>query len=69
MKHEYIFHCPIHGPEASVLCWRAFAKENLHLWKKYEVSYNEVVFEISERDRMIETLQNIASFPSPVSFE
>ncbi len=33
----YIFECPLHGWEMNVFCFRAFAGENLALWKVIEV--------------------------------
>ena len=51
------FHCPVHGPEVEILCWRAFDKENLNLWKRYAVSYREIPFGDVEKINLIERLQ------------
>ena len=51
MVMQYIFHCPEHGKEAGVFCWRAFQGANVHLWKKY--SLVEVKFDDGELEAMI----------------
>ena len=37
MRTIYIFNCPCHGEEQSVLCFRAFDKANIDLWRKYQI--------------------------------
>ncbi len=53
-QFEYIFHCPLHGCEREVFCWRTFDVENLSLWKKYKTEYSEVEFTADEKTRIVE---------------
>ena len=54
---QWIFDCPLHGPESSVLCWRAFNTEHARNWYKYEVFYVAVGFDESERSKMVAKLR------------
>lgn len=31
-----MFECPVHGLESEVFCFRAFDKDNIHLWRKFQ---------------------------------
>lgn len=54
--YEYIFDCPAHGPERSVLCFRAFDEDNKHLWEKVLAKYEEVEFVGNELELLLENL-------------
>ena len=58
---SYVFDCPVHGSEIDVLCFRAFDNNNIHLWKKYEVSYRELPFNDDEKKKLIDDLRRSAS--------
>ncbi len=62
---SHIFHCPLHGPEINVLCFRAFSEENLELWRKYEVSYRELEFRNDEKEKLLNDLRLFATSGVP----
>jgi len=37
-----VFHCPVHGEETNVFCFRAFDENLFHLWKVYKVERTEL---------------------------
>jgi hypothetical protein len=59
MTVEYVFNCPVHGNSRGVLCFRAFAKENQHLWQKYIVEYEKAEFDEGELDSFLDNCVTI----------
>ena len=39
----YVFHCPVHGEETGVFCFRAYDKSFFPLWKIYKIERIEVI--------------------------
>lgn len=57
----YIFDCPVHGPERTVFCQRAYQKHYRHLW----VKCIEVLTTVSFADGELYLLMNSMGVASP----
>lgn len=63
MGHRvYLFHCPVHGNEEKVFCFRAFEKENRHLWTKFEMIWEQDDWEEGEKDKLLEICNTQEAF-------
>lgn len=49
----YLFDCPLHGPERTVFCHRAYDKKNRHLWVKCVQVLTTVPFTDGEYYRLM----------------
>ena len=56
----YVFDCPCHGKQSSVLCFRAFAPENSGQWKKLQVDKTESHLSDQELDVLLQSMLNQA---------
>ena len=49
----YIFDCPVHGPENSSLCWKAYLPENRLRWSKKELMLMPIELGEEELDQIL----------------
>lgn len=64
-KTIYVFDCPVHGEESVLFCFRAFDMKNLHLWHKYHVVYEAVLWTDPEKLTYLEELHRLDKLSRP----
>ena len=62
----YLFHCPVHGDETNVLCFRAFNEANKKLWVKFEMVWDQDYWKENELENYLQ--QSRQSVTSPGSY-
>lgn len=50
-KDVWVFLCPVHGEESSLLCFEAWDEKNASRWRKIHVVSTEIKTGLQEREK------------------
>jgi hypothetical protein len=53
---RWVFLCPVHGEEQSLLCFEAFDKKNADRWRQIKIIAEEIETTLEERQAHQESL-------------